>query len=84
MNLPQLRVFNFAVIRGFMPLGVAQLYGVAKLTADSIVIRGFMPLGVAQSHISHIKVGLKSVIRGFMPLGVAQWRYTREVFQNTT
>ncbi|MBG1261447.1 hypothetical protein [Nostoc commune] len=24
MNLPQLRVFTFAVIRGFMPLGVAQ------------------------------------------------------------
>ncbi|MEH1924209.1 hypothetical protein [Nostoc sp.] len=48
MNLPQLRVFTFAVIRGFMPLGVAQYRLGAPLTLIGEWIRGFMPLGVAQ------------------------------------
>jgi hypothetical protein len=42
MNLPQLRVFNFAVIRGFIPLGVAQIQDAWKLKPSPIVIRGFM------------------------------------------
>ncbi|MDZ8071153.1 MAG: hypothetical protein RMY64_36990 [Nostoc sp. DedQUE08] len=48
MNLAQLRVFKFAVIRGFMPLGVAQYAPYCQLWLRGIVIRGFMPLGVAQ------------------------------------
>ncbi len=42
------RFIILAVIRGFMPLGVAQSY--ARVISEWIynVIRGFMPLGVAQ------------------------------------
>ncbi|AUB34885.1 hypothetical protein COO91_00723 [Nostoc flagelliforme CCNUN1] len=36
------------VIRGFMPLGVAQMYNQAFAERELVVvIRGFMPLGVA-------------------------------------
>ncbi|WP_375476411.1 hypothetical protein [uncultured Nostoc sp.] len=48
MKLPQLRVFNFDVIRGFMPLGVAQKDFDWGYHTIIFVIRGFMPLGVAQ------------------------------------
>ncbi|MEH2163986.1 MAG: hypothetical protein V7K38_23790 [Nostoc sp.] len=37
------------MIRGLMPLGVAQQSGVAFKINIEPVIRGFMPLGVAQS-----------------------------------
>jgi len=44
----QSRVFSFAVIRGLMPLGVAQKQVAAELPGMYSVIRGLMPLGVAQ------------------------------------
>ena len=48
MSLHQLRVFASAVIRGFMPLGVAQEDLIKRNGPVINVIRGFMPLGVAQ------------------------------------
>lgn len=58
MKLPQLRVFNFAVIRGFIPLGVAQTSGVKGGTDLLLVIRRFMPLGVAQFPLPKINLRL--------------------------
>ena len=39
------------VIRGFMPLGVAQKQQRQDMRNGEEVIRGFMPLGVAQSQL---------------------------------
>ncbi|WP_157943308.1 hypothetical protein [Nostoc sp. CENA543] len=48
MSLPQLRVFTFAMIRGLLPLGVAQILGIRITLPQYWMIRGLLPLGVAQ------------------------------------
>ena len=62
-----------SVIRGFMPLGVAQGICNICLWINDFVIRGFMPLGVAQDSNDEERWAAQRVIRGFMPLGVAQF-----------